>query len=119
MAQNSSGGLSPSPPCAEPIAQSDSFHADLGKTLALIQSELAAIRHTLAGKRKRTYSVEEFAALLGRSPYTIRRWISTGRIRAMRAEGTGKRGRLLVPDSELDRICSEGGGAHIPDWVMG
>lgn len=47
-------------------------------------------------------SVDEAASALGLSPWTIRAWISKGRIASAKL-GT----RRLIPQSELDRLIQE------------
>ena len=76
------------------------------------------IRAKLAGTYKSNYTVEEVAQLVGRSPYTVRRWIAAGRIEAIRIEGTGPKGRLLVPRDQLDSLVKAGMGAAIPAAVI-
>jgi excisionase family DNA binding protein len=47
-------------------------------------------------------SVEKAADILGLSPWTVRAWVSKGKI------GSAKLGsRRLIPQSELDRLISE------------
>jgi excisionase family DNA binding protein len=75
--------------------------------------ELAAIRDVLSGRLKSHMTIDEVAESVGRTPYTVRRWISEGRIVATRVQGTGPRGRLLVSRSELDRLIHEGLGGSI------
>jgi excisionase family DNA binding protein len=72
------------------------------------------LRAQVAGTRKQLYTVDEFARLTGRAPYTVRRWISDRKLRATRVEGTGPRGRLLIPDVELVRLLSLGLGGDLP-----
>src|SRR4051812_741825 len=62
---------------------------------------LRAIRLLLEGKRKGHLTVEEVAGLVGRAPYTVRHWITSGRLKATRVAGTGPKGRLLVAREEL------------------
>jgi excisionase family DNA binding protein len=82
-----------------------------------ILTELEEIRATLNGLRKPHYTVEEVADLVGRSAYTVRRWIAEKQILAQRIEGTGPKGRLLVPREELTRLMSQGLGAEMPAVV--
>ena len=77
------------------------------------------IREQLTSKCKPHYTVEEIAGLVGRSPYTIRRWISEGRITAIRINGTGPKGRLLIARDQLDAIVADGLGTEVPDAVAG
>lgn len=94
----------------------------LTELVNLVQSlavQVADIRATLAAKRKPQYTVEEVADLTGRSAYTVRRWISEGRLKAIRISGTGPKGRLLIAREEIDRLISTGLGANVPDAVTG
>jgi excisionase family DNA binding protein len=84
-----------------------------------LHAELERIRATLEARRKDHYTVEEVADLTGRTPYTVRRWISEERIKAIRISGTGPKGRLLIPREEVDAIIGSGLGAQIPDAVAG
>jgi excisionase family DNA binding protein len=53
-------------------------------------------------------SIEQAADLLGVSPWTVRKWVSTKRIRVVRL---GR--RVLLEQPELRRIIEDGrGGAH-------
>lgn len=85
---------------------------------ALLERILAGIedvRAQLAGRVKPHYTVEEIAELTGRSTYTVRRWISEGRIAATRISGTGPKGRLLIARAELEKVIREGLGGAVPD----
>jgi excisionase family DNA binding protein len=82
--------------------------------LEQLMSKLDAIQSCLTDHMKPWLTVEEIAELTGRSPFTVRRWITEGRISATRIAGTGPRGRLLVARAELDKLIAEGLGAHLP-----
>ena len=79
---------------------------------------LDQLHSMLSTHRKTTYTVDEIAQLTGRSCYTIRRWITEGRLNAIRIAEGGPRGRLLIPRSELDRLINAGRGTQIPDTAV-
>jgi excisionase family DNA binding protein len=80
--------------------------------------EIAEIRALLAGRVKSHYAVEELAEITGRSAYTIRRWISEGRLDATRIEGTGPRGKLLIARDQVQRLVTSGIGDRIPPTLI-
>ncbi len=84
-----------------------------------LEKKLEALRELLTSRRKEHLVVEEVADLTGRSAYTIRRWISDGKLKAIRLRDGGPRGKLLVPRSELERLVATGKGANVPDAVVG
>jgi len=92
--------------------------SDLKPILEKIMTEIAGIRTHLAGARKPFYTVAEIARLTGRTPYTVRRWISEKRIKADRVAGTGPKGRLLIASDQLDALIVAGQGAEIPASVL-
>ena len=69
-----------------------------------ILARLKALQGRPTLPRKEFYSVEEVAQYVHRSPYTVRRWINEGKIKAVRIAGTGSHGRLHVPHDELLRL---------------
>jgi len=73
-----------------------------------IFGELRAIRELLEQARKPILTVAEVARLVGRSDYTVRRWIAEGQLAATRVLGTGPVGRLLVRRDDLDRLLAAG-----------
>ena len=82
--------------------------------LRSLQVEVRELRDQLRGSSKPLLTVEEVAELIGRSAYTVRRWITQGDIRAERVHGTGPRGRLLVPRTEIAKLIDLGKGSGVP-----
>src|SRR4051812_46582789 len=76
--------------------------------LAPVIDRLEEILERLRGTHKTLLTTEELAREVGRSADTIRRWISEGRLRAHRVDGSGARGRLLVARAEVDRLLTRG-----------
>jgi len=87
--------------------------ANLVELLNRVLSVLDEIRSLVKGAQKEYLTVEEVATLTGRSRYTVRRWITEGRLEARRMEGTGPHGRLLVGRAELAKLIDLGLGGHI------
>ncbi len=75
------------------------------------------IRDRVAGATKSHYTVEEVAAIVARAPFTIRRWVKAGQLHAERVAGTGPRGRLLVPHSEIQKLIGVGKGARVSNML--
>jgi hypothetical protein len=85
--------------------------------LGLIPGLVAAvgeIRQLLSSRRKDFFTVDEFAEIVRRAPYTVRAWVRDGRVRAIRVSGTGPRGRLLIPWAEIDKVINSGHGSDVP-----
>src|SRR5688572_20323912 len=99
------------------ILADDALVERLLAKLAVLDEKVEDVRNLLCRRRKDHYGVEEFAELVGRTGYTVRRWISEGRLQAIRVSGTGPRGRLLVPRAELERLIASGNGGNIPAAV--
>jgi excisionase family DNA binding protein len=91
----------------------------LVRRLCSVECKLDELRDRINGRFKSHFTPEEFAAIVGRSAYTIRRWIAEKRLRATRVKGTGPKGRLLIPRAELDRLITEGKGGQIPNALVG
>ena len=72
----------------------------------------------VSGTTKSLYTVEEVAQLSCRSDYTVRRWIKEKLIIATRIEGTGPRGRWLIPRCELEKIIRLGRGSTVPEAAL-
>lgn len=113
------GGAAPPDPVAERLTAVEARVIDLCGHLPVVLEKLDHLRELLAGKRKESLLVEEVAELTGRSEYTIRRWVTEGKLKAVRIAEGGPRGRLLIPRSELDRLVAAGRGAAIPATALG
>jgi len=83
-----------------------------------LESKLEALRSLLTTRRKDYLTVEEVADLVGRSAFTVRRWITEKKLTAIRVDGTGPRGRLLIPATELERLVADGRGTNMPDAMV-
>jgi excisionase family DNA binding protein len=88
------------------------------RRLPALEGGLFELRALLQPRRKDYYRIEEVASLTGRSEYTVRRWVTEGKLRATRLAEGGPRGRLLVPREEMQRLISSGKGGQIPDTVI-
>ncbi len=76
---------------------------DLSREVAGLRMDLRA---SLAPKHKSKpfYTVRELATELGRSPYTIRRWIREGKIDALKLNSGGPRDRYLIDYSQVQEM---------------
>ena len=104
---------------ASPAPTEDDRLVQICDLLADLRSAVDEVRAQLTKRQKPHLTVEELAELVGRSPYTIRRWISEQRIKAIRIDGSGPKGRLLIPREQLDALISQGLGAAVPDAIVG
>jgi excisionase family DNA binding protein len=83
--------------------------------LETIDHKMDELLALVSGTTKSHYPVEEMAQLTSRSGYTVRRWIKEKLITATRIEGTGPRGRWLIPRSELEKLIRLGRGGTVPE----
>jgi len=61
------------------------------------------------GAEKSYYSVDEFSAIVGRQPFTVRQWCNLGRINAERSmTQTGPSSRWVISQQEYVRFQREG-----------
>ena len=86
--------------------------------LRIVDSQLGEIRALLGTHRKEHFTVDEFADLVGRSAYTVRRWSSSGKIHTIRLAHGGPKGRLLIPRTELEKVVAAAVGSDVPDTAM-
>jgi excisionase family DNA binding protein len=97
----------------------NSMLGDLVSTrIPALEAKLQDVSESIAGRRKEHYTIDEVAQLTGRAPYTVRRWVSEGKLRASRLRDGGPRGRLLVARAELDRLVADGKGAEVPEITL-
>jgi hypothetical protein len=75
--------------------------------LSRIEAILSQLLERPAAKEH--YSVEEFARLVGREPFTCREYCRLGRVRARKkASGRGKHASWVISHDELLRFQREG-----------
>jgi len=86
--------------------------------LQALENQVKGLSAILAKQRKEHFTVEEVAELTGRSSYTVRRWITEKKLRAIRLRDGGPRGRLLIPRTELDQLIAAGQGHDIPSTAL-
>ena len=91
---------------------------DLAHEVKRLADGLEELKEMIKGKSKEFYTVAEVATLTSRSEYTVRRWISSGTIAAERVTGTGPKGRLLIPRSEIARIVEMGNGHAVSGTMV-
>lgn len=84
------------------MLQSNEILMHLTERVARLEAEFSALR--TAGSNNTYYSVMEFAARVGRAPYTVREWARQGRIHATRrATGGGPYRAWAISQEELFR----------------
>jgi excisionase family DNA binding protein len=83
-----------------------------------LKETVREFRQQLSETTKPLLTVEEVAELVGRAAYTVRSWISAGKINAIRVSGTGPRGRLLIPRSELEKLIRDGKAENVPPTAV-
>jgi hypothetical protein len=90
--------------------------------LSGIESKLAQIHGMLASPKevRERYTVEEIAAMLNKTPYTVREWCREGRINATkRSERRGGAELWNISAEEIARYKNEGLLAPGPDRNSG
>jgi excisionase family DNA binding protein len=102
-------------PATAPAAPESVGLSDVLSLLQDLRNGLNEVRATLRSRHKALYTVEEVAEMTGRTPYTVRRWISEQRIKAIRISGTGPKGRLLIPREQINNLIESGLGGCVPD----
>lgn len=75
----------------------------------LTMASLGDIQRQLASLMQNYYSVEEFAALVKRRPFTVREWCRLGRIQARKSmTHAGPTTKWVIGRTELERFRREG-----------
>jgi excisionase family DNA binding protein len=87
-----------------PTASSAGDWQDIQNKAEEILDRLKALQDRCTLRRKDFYDVEEIAQYVGRSVYTVRKWIQEGKIKANQVTGTGSHGRLFVPYAEVQKL---------------
>lgn len=87
--------------------------ADVGARLDAIERKLdrllLALEQTRATQTRTAFSVDEAAALLGKSGFTVREWCRLGRINASkRAQRRGQAAIWSIASGEIERVQNEG-----------
>lgn len=108
-------GHQPDPRVDEVLEMQKALASDVSDLKRVIDS----VREELRGTSKSHYSIAEVATAVSRSPYTVRNWVKQGLVKAVRVEGTGDRGRLLVPRDELEHLVRGGRGSALPAVIVG
>jgi|GEM_PF-3815782 len=83
-----------------------------------VEGRIVGLESCFSRRSKSHLTVEEIAAITGRTAYTIRRWIKEGRLKAQRLTEGGPKGRLLIPREELDRLVAGGLGENVSDTLL-
>jgi excisionase family DNA binding protein len=89
------------------------------RLMLVVLAAIKDIRSLLTERETPLLSVEEVANITHRSAYTVRRWVAEGRIAAIRVEGTGPRGRLLIARDELAKLVELGLADGVPGAALG
>ncbi len=74
-------------------------------------TKIEAMLAVLVGRQqvRDWYSVEEFARIVGRAPFTCRQWCRQGRINAeKKTSGRGAHASWVIAHAELQRFQREG-----------
>ena len=96
-----------------PVGSDDMIR--LRQALASLTEEVHCLRQELRAslapqwKPKPSYTVAEVAQRLGRSAYTIRRWIKEGKLDAIKLNGGGPKDRYLIEHREVQELLLDGG----------
>jgi excisionase family DNA binding protein len=89
--------------------------------LRRLTQEVSGLRHDLKAalapkwKTKPFYTVKELAKHLGRSTYTIRRWIRDGKLQAVKLNSGGPRDPYLIEHREVQELLTQ---AETRDHVL-
>jgi excisionase family DNA binding protein len=85
---------------ADPVDVASQLN-QLEQAISAMRAQLSQIMVFVEQQPKKQLTVNEAAKLAGRKPYTIRRWIKEGGLKATRINLGGPKGRLLIDSSDL------------------
>lgn len=86
-------------------ARLDQFAEQQQRILDMLAQLLKAGASTVV---RESYTVEDVAKRLGRTPWTVRNWANNGQVRATKVRGKGRTGEWRIAHEELLRVEREG-----------
>lgn len=79
--------------------------AELTRRVEQLESQLRTLRGEKAGPPRTAYTVPEVAAMVGKTPATVREWIRDGRLEAENmADENGGRGWWAIPVAAAEAL---------------
>ena len=87
---------------------------DLRQEVSDLRERVSEALTKMGALRRQYYSVNEVARLVGRSAYTVRRWLREGRLQGIKVIGDApiqrdsRRAPYLIPRDEVVRLLQRG-----------